>query len=67
MINKFRELRRRRKRKYEARKLKRQEGLLNAKKETLRKLEDHGILPAWIKEEKFGREPTAYERARYKV
>lgn len=66
MVNKFRELRRRRKRKYEARKLKRQANLLNAKKETLRKLGDRGILPSWIKEEKLGREPTAYEKARYK-
>jgi hypothetical protein len=69
MVNKFRELRRRRKRKYEARKLKRQEGLLNAKKEALRKLEDRGILPTWVKKKKFSadREPTAYEKARYKA
>jgi hypothetical protein len=52
MVNKFRELRRRRKRRYESRKLKRQSELLNAKKETLRKLEDRGILPLWIKKEK---------------
>jgi len=52
MVNKFRELRRRRKRRYESRKLKRQSELLNAKKDTLRKLEDRGILPLWIKREK---------------
>jgi hypothetical protein len=48
----MRELRRRRKRRYESRRLKRQEPLLNAKKETLRKLEERGILPLWIKREK---------------
>jgi hypothetical protein len=54
MVNKFRELRRRRKRRY-------------AKKETLRKLEDKGILPTWVKYIKLlGREPSAYEKARYK-
>ena len=52
MIDKMRELRRRRKRKYEARRLKRQEPLMNAKKETLRKLEERGILPLWIKRER---------------
>jgi hypothetical protein len=52
MVDKFRELRRRRKRRYESRKLKRQGELLNAKKETLRKLEDRGILPLWVKREK---------------
>jgi hypothetical protein len=52
MIDKMRELRRRRKRRYESRRLKRQEPLLNAKKETLRKLEERGILPLWIKREK---------------
>lgn len=52
MIDKMRELRRRRKRRYESRKLKRQSELLAAKKETLRKLEDRGILPLWVKREK---------------
>lgn len=52
MIDKMRELRRRRKRRYESRKLKRQSELLNAKKDTLRKLEERGILPLWIKQEK---------------
>ena len=52
MINKFRELNRRRKRKYEARKKTRQAELLNAKKETLRKLEALDRLPAWVKAEK---------------
>ena len=52
MINKMRELRRRRKRRYESRKLKRQSELLNAKKETLRKLEERDILPLWVKREK---------------
>jgi hypothetical protein len=52
MIDKMRELHRRRKRRYESRRLKRQEPLLNAKKETLRKLEERGILPLWIKREK---------------
>lgn len=52
MIDKMRELRRRRKRRYESRKLKRQSELLNAKKETLRKLEERGILPLWVKREK---------------
>ena len=52
MINKFRELNRRRKRKYEARKKTRQTALLNAKKETLRKLESLDRLPAWIKTER---------------
>lgn len=67
MVNKFRELRKRRKRRYESRKLKNQQSLLNAKKETLRKLEDKGILPTWIKYIKLlGREPSAYEKARYK-
>jgi hypothetical protein len=67
MVNKFRELRRRRKRRYESRKLKRQQELLNAKKETLRKLDDAGILPTWIKTTKLlGRELSAYEKARYK-
>lgn len=67
MVNKFRELRRRRKRRYESRKLKRQQELLNAKKETLRKLEDKGILPTWVKHVKLlGRELSSYEKARYK-
>ena len=52
MVNKFRELRRRRKRKYESRKKSRQAELLNAKKDTLRKLETLDRLPAWVKAEK---------------
>jgi len=52
MVNKFRELRRRRKRKYESRKKTRQAELLNAKKDTLRKLESLDRLPAWVKAEK---------------
>ena len=52
MIDKMRELRRRRKRRYETQKLKRQTELLKAKKDTLRKLEDRGILPLWVKREK---------------
>jgi len=52
MVDKFRELRRRRKRRYESRKLKRQQEFLNAKKETLRKLDAIGCCPAWIKVEK---------------
>jgi len=52
MIDKKHELRRRRKRKYESRRRRKQEQLLNAKKETLRKLEERGILPLWIKREK---------------
>jgi hypothetical protein len=52
MIDKFRELRRRRKRRYESRRRRNQEQLLNAKKETLRKLDALGRCPAWIKAEK---------------
>lgn len=52
MVNKFRELNRRRKRRYESRKKARQAQLLNAKKETLRKLEAQDRLPAWVKAEK---------------
>ena len=67
MIDKFRELRRRRKRKYEARRLREQGKLLAAKKETLRKLDAIGRCPQWVKEIKLEqREPTAYEKARYK-
>ena len=67
MVNKFRELRRRRKRKYEARRLREQGKLLAAKKETLRKLDAIGQCPQWVKEIKLEqREPTAYEKARYK-
>jgi hypothetical protein len=52
MVDKFRELRRRRKRRYESRRRRNQEQLLNAKKETLRKLDSLGRCPAWIKAEK---------------
>ena len=52
MIDKFRELRRRRKRRYESRRRRKQEQLLNAKKETLRKLDAIGRCPAWIKAER---------------
>ena len=52
MVDKFRELRRRRKRRYESRRRRKQEMLLNAKKETLRKLDSLGRCPAWIKTEK---------------
>jgi hypothetical protein len=52
MIDKKHELRRRRKRKYESRRRRKQEQLLNAKKETLRKLDAIGRCPAWIKTEK---------------
>jgi hypothetical protein len=52
MVDKFRELRRRRKRRYESRRRRNQEQLLNAKKETLRKLDALGRCPAWIKAEK---------------
>ena len=52
MVDKFRELRRRRKRRYESRRRRKQEQLLNAKKETLRKLDALGRCPAWIKAEK---------------
>ena len=52
MVNKFRELNRRRKRRYESRKKARQTELLNAKKETLRKLEAQDRLPSWVKAEK---------------
>jgi len=52
MVDKFRELRRRRKRRYESRRRRKQEMILNAKKETLRKLDSLGRCPAWIKTEK---------------
>lgn len=52
MIDKYSELRSRRKRKYESRRRRNQEQLLNAKKETLRKLDAMGRCPAWIKVEK---------------
>ena len=52
MIDKLRELRRRRKRRYESRRKRNQEQLLNAKKETLRKLDAVGRCPLWIKTEK---------------
>lgn len=52
MVNKVCVLRRRQKRKFESKKLKRQEMILNAKKETLKSLDTAGVLPKWIKKEK---------------
>jgi hypothetical protein len=52
MVDKFREMRRRRKRKYESRKRVRQAELLNAKKDTLRKLDEINRLPVWVKTQK---------------
>lgn len=52
MIDKFCELRQRRKRKREARRYRNQEQLLKAKKDTLRTLDLIGRCPAWVKNER---------------
>ncbi len=52
MVNKVHKLRCKQKRQHESRKMREQSLLLNAKKETLRKLESEGCLPLWIKAQK---------------